>query len=105
MNHLYNLITVEERAEWTDLRGEEWKDYKDKLREKYLGHINGDFDSLHPDNKRRIRQTCEILDTICENLLEYGDVWLKDAHDLDRRRIELHEMMQGQIERWQEEVE
>lgn len=99
MKHLYNIITEEERQEWADLNGEEYRDFTAKMRAKYLGHINGDFDKLHPDNQRRIRQACDILDTICENLLEFGDVWLKDVHDLDRRRIDLKEMMKGTIDR------
>ena len=102
MKYLYHLITDEERAEWTDLRGAEFQDFVAKMRAKYLAKLNDDFSTLHPDNQRRIRDICEISDTVCATLLECGDVWLKDVHELDRRRMDLKDMMRGMVDKFKE---
>lgn len=96
--NLYNQLTEQEKQQFLDLQGKQFKEFRDKMAKKYGKELQDALHQLPPELLELIKETAKKAHRVSDMLTETGDAYCSDAIDLFHKSDSLQNVIKGELQ-------
>ena len=96
--YLYEQLTEQEKEQFHDLQGKEFKEFRETMANKYGKELQNALHQLPPELFELIKETAKTANRVSDMLTETGDAFCNDAITLLRKSHRLQNAIKGELQ-------